>query len=40
MATSSPSASPATAMTATPTPIGVWESSSMARVEKTTVAEP
>ena len=40
MATSRPRPSAATAMTATPTPELVWESSSMASVEKTTVAEP
>jgi hypothetical protein len=40
MATSTPSASPASAMAMMPGPELVWESSSMAKVEKTTVAEP
>jgi hypothetical protein len=40
MATRSPSESPAKAMTTIPMPERVWESSSMAKVEKTTVTEP
>jgi hypothetical protein len=39
-ATSTPKASPASAMAMTPALEVVWESSSMATVEKTTVAEP